>query len=57
VAEQNDLEMLEELSYENNFLLNALIDVLTKKGLLTEEEIYERYDQLMAEIQADIEKQ
>ncbi len=55
MTEQTNLEMIEELAYENNFLLNALIDVLTKKGVLTEDELYERYDQLMAEIQADIE--
>jgi hypothetical protein len=41
----------EELAYSNMLTLNALVELLTEKGLLSKQEALERVKQLQAETQ------
>jgi hypothetical protein len=41
----------EELAYSNMLTLNALVELLTEKGLLSKEEVLERVKQLQAQTQ------
>jgi len=52
--ENNDLSA-EELTFENSFLLNALVDILIDKGIIKEDELFERYENLLTEAEAEIE--
>ena len=42
----------EELAYSNTMTLNALVELLNEKGLLTKQEILERVRQLQVQNQA-----
>ena len=42
----------EELAYSNMLTLNALVELLAEKGVLTQEEILERMRKLQTEITA-----
>ena len=42
----------EELAYSNMLTLNALVELLTEKGLLSKQEILERVKQLQMQSQA-----
>jgi uncharacterized protein YktA (UPF0223 family) len=49
--EQNQQDMgedfsTEELAESNNFVLNALIDLLIEKKVITEDELMQKYDEL-----------
>ncbi len=49
--EQNQQDMgddfsTEELAESNNFVLNALIDLLIEKNVITEDELMQKYDEL-----------
>ena len=41
----------EELAYSNMLTLNALVELLTEKGLLSKQEVLERVKQLQAQTQ------
>jgi hypothetical protein len=41
----------EELAYSNMLTLNALVELLTEKGLLSKQEVLERVKQLYAQTQ------
>jgi hypothetical protein len=42
----------EELAYSNMLTLNALVELLAEKGLLSKQEVLERVKQLQAQTQA-----
>ena len=42
----------EELAYSNMLTLNALVDLLTEKGLLDKQEVLERVKRLQVQSQA-----
>jgi hypothetical protein len=42
----------EELAYSNTMTLNALVELLNEKGLLTKQEVLERVRQLQVQNQA-----
>jgi hypothetical protein len=42
----------EELAYSNMLTLNALVELLTEKGLLSKQEILQRVKQLQVQSQA-----
>ena len=42
----------EELAYSNMLTLNALVELLTEKGLLSKQEVLERVKQLQVQSQA-----
>jgi len=42
----------EELAYSNMLTLNALVELLTEKGLLSKQEILERAKQLQTQIES-----
>lgn len=42
----------QELAYSNMLTLNALVDLLSEKGLLAKQEVVERVKKLQAEMQA-----
>jgi hypothetical protein len=42
----------QELVYSNMLTLNALVELLSEKGLLAEQEVSERVKKLQAEMQA-----
>jgi len=42
----------EELAYSNMLTLNALVDLLADKGVLTKQEILERVKELQSQTQA-----
>lgn len=44
-------EELEELVYETRFLLNVLIDLLAEKKIITEDELYKKYDQILDSVE------
>ena len=41
----------EELAYSNMLTLNALVELLTEKGLLTKQEVLEKVKQLQSQTQ------
>lgn len=41
----------EELAYSNMLTLNALVELLAEKGLITKQEVLERVKQLQAQTQ------
>ncbi|MFC1517939.1 hypothetical protein ACFL5G_05250 [Candidatus Margulisiibacteriota bacterium] len=57
MAEKNELvrsEDLEDLLYETRFLLNVLMDLLVEKKVLTEEEIFDRYDEELSKAEKEV---
>lgn len=46
--ELNEEFSTEELAESNNFVLNALIDLLIEKKVITEDELMDKYDELEA---------
>lgn len=46
IAEEHEEYSTEELAESNNFVLNALIDLLIEKKVITEEELNKKYEQL-----------
>ena len=44
---KDEEENIEDLVYETRFLLNVLIDVLVAKKVLTEDELYKKYDEVL----------
>ena len=42
----------EELAYSNMLTLNALVELLTEKGLITKQEVLERVKQLQTQIES-----
>lgn len=47
--EQQETPSMDDIVHHNNFLLNGLIDVLVKKGVITEEELEQHLDSLTEE--------
>ena len=45
-VEEHEEYSTEELAESNNFVLNALIDLLVGKGVITEEELNKKYEEL-----------
>lgn len=52
--EDNDLSA-EELTFENSFLLNALVDILIEKDIISEDELYQRYEDLLSQAEEEAE--
>jgi len=46
---------IEDLVYETRFLLNVLIDLLVEKKLITEKEVYDRFDQELTKAEKELE--
>ncbi len=55
MAEQNNdkEQSFEDLVYETRFLLNVLIDLLVDKKVITEDELYTKYDKVLAEAEKE----
>lgn len=58
VEEQNipETDDLEDLVYETRFLLNVLIDLLVEKKILTEDEVYKKYDTALEAAEKEVEE-
>ena len=52
-VEVDSPEELEELIYETRFLLNVLIDLLAEKKVISEDELYKKYDQVLSSIEKE----
>lgn len=55
MAENNeDLpKSMDDLVYESRFLLNVLIDLLVEKKVITEDELYKKYDTLLSQAEKE----
>ncbi len=49
-------QSLEDLVYETRFLLNVLVDVLVEKKILSEDELYDRYDKVLDDAEKELGK-
>jgi len=46
-------QSFEDLVYETRFLLNVMIDLLVEKKVITEDELYAKYDKVLAEAEKE----
>lgn len=51
--EMDEDECVKELTYSNNERLNVLLNLLVKKGVITETDFYNEYESMVDELETD----
>jgi hypothetical protein len=56
ISNQPEENSLEDIAYETRLLLNVVLDLLTEKKIITEDEVFKRYDETLSEAEAELDK-